>query len=709
MSRKRNVQRAGLGCALACLAASGAQAATGGALITAPVSDASLSTLARSMPSALGYATDTGPLAAGHVLEHLQLALKRPADRQAALDALVLAQTTEGAADYHRWLTPAALHDQYGPSAADIATTVAWLRSHGLTVNKVSPTGMSIDFSGTAASVGAAFHVALHGYTLHGEQHWAAASDQSIPAALSPVVAGAVLGNFFPHPLLAPSRKPSAAAMAAATVHKVGTSYTMAVQGVTYYAVTPGDFHTIYDENGLFNGTSVVGKVTGKGVTVAVAEQTDINPADVQNFRSQFGLSGFAGTLSITHPGNCVDPGFTVDDEGEAALDAEWSGAVAPDATIIEASCSSSESGFGVMTALQNLVELGTAASAISISYGGAEVGNGLVFLTEWSNLVEEGAAEGISIFVSSGDGAVDIADTGATLATSGLNVNGLASNIYDTAVGGTDFGDTVLGLNGYFWNSSNDTSGGSAKSYIPEIPWDNSCGSYVNWAGAGAAGPLQNCNNPQTATKYQNVVGGSGGQSLLFAKPSWQSTGVPGVPKDGVRDLPDISLFAANGQWNHFYLECMSNTAAGGVPCDFTNPTDFFGSAFGGTSFAAPDFAGIAALTVQLYGKVGNMAPVLYQIAKIQYKNKLLATQCQTTNFPANPLCVFHDVAVGDNSVACKTGTPNCYSNALSTAGIGISSTSTTTQATAFNAGAGYDLATGLGSVDIPQLLLNY
>jgi subtilase family serine protease len=661
------------------------------------------------MPQALGAASDQGMLAPDHALEHLQLALKRPADRQAALDALVLAQGTKGSPSYRQWLTPAQLRDQYGPRAADIATTVAWLQSHGLVVNKVSPTGMSIDFSGTAAAVGATFHTALHSYAALGQQHFSASSDQSFPAALQPVVAGAVLSNFFPHPMLTASQKPSAAAMAHATVKKVGTSYTMAVQGTTFYAVTPSDFHTIYDENVLFNGTSVLGtKVTGKGVTIAVAEQTDINPADVQNFRKQFGLSGYKGTVTITHPGNCGDAGF-IADEGEAALDVEWSGAVAPDAAIIEAACPETETTFGVETALRNLVEEGTPASAISVSYGGSEAGNGLVFLTEWSNLVEEGAAEGISIFVSTGDGAADIADTGATLATSGLNVNGLASNIYDTAVGGTDFGDTVEGLNSTFWSNSNSSTGGSAKSYVPEIPWDNSCGSYVNWKGAGAAGALQNCNNPKTKTVYQNVVGGSGGQSLLFAKPSWQLTSVPGVPNDGVRDLPDISLFAANGQWNHFYLECMSNTAEGGVPCDYSNPTDFLGSAFGGTSFAAPDFAGIAALTAQLYGRVGNMAPTLYQIAKLQYTNTLLVKQCQASVTPVDPLCVFHDVAIGDNSVACQAGTPNCFTNSLSTKGIGISSTSTTKQSTAFPATVGYDLATGLGSVDIPQLLLNF
>ena len=673
-----HIRWAGLGCTLACLTGGGVQAATGGALINGAVSDSSRTTLSYSMPQGLAASGDQGALASGHQLNHLQLVMKRSADQQAALDALVAAQTTPGSATYHQWLTPVQLRN-YGPSAADIATTEAWLQSHGLVVNKVSPTGMSIDFSGTAANVGAAFNTSLHSYTVQGAQHFSESSEQSIPSALSPVVSGAVLSNFFPHPMVSASRKPSAAVLAGGVVHKVGSSYTMTVQGTTYYAVTPSDFHTIYDENGILNGSSFLGKVTGKGVTVAVAEQTDINPADVQNFRSQFGLSGYQGTVTITHPGNCGDPGFTAADETEAAIDVEWSGAVAPDASIIEASCPADETGFGVETALQNLVEGGTKASAISVSYGGSEVENGIVFNTQWANLVEEGAAEGISIFVSSGDGAADIADTGATVGTSGVNVNGLASNIYDTAVGGTDFIDTAEGENGKFWNTSNSSTGGSAKSYVPEIPWDNSCGSTVNWQAAKAAGPLQNCNNPQTSAAYQNVVGGSGGQSLLFAKPSWQLTSVPGVPKDGVRDLPDISLFAANGFWNHFYLECMSNTANGGVPCDYSNPTDFLGSAYGGTSFAAPDFAGIAALVVEYggkVGKVGNMAPVLYQIAKVQYTNSLLVKQCQATNFPANPLCVFHDVTVGDNSVACQAGTPNCYSNASSTKGIGISST---------------------------------
>ena len=347
----------------------------------------------------------------------------------------------------------------------------------------------------------------------------------------------------------------------------------------------------------------------------------------------------------------------------------------------------------------------------ISISYGGSEQDNGVSFTQGFANLLEEGASEGISIFVSSGDGASDIGDTGAPVATSGLSVNALAASPYDTAIGGTDFGDTVLGENATYWSSTNTGIGGSAKSYIPEIPWDNSCSSVINYKAVGAKGPILNCNAATPAASYQNVVGGSGGQSLFFTKPDWQATTIPGVPNDGVRDLPDVSLFAANGFWNHFYLECMSNQAEGGVPCDPTNANDFFGSAFGGTSFGAPDFAGIAALVAEFKGfRVGNMAPRLYQLAAAQYANAVLAKSCLATKGNAiSPACVFYDVNTGDNSVACQAGTPNCFTNANSTAGIGVLSPSTTKLTPAFPAGQGYDLATGLGTVNVTNLIVNY
>ncbi len=689
-----------------------AEAAPAAPLVTGVVSDSVATPLASSVPTALAGASDHGALASTTSFTHAQLTLKRSAARQAALDALVAAQTDPGSASYRRWLTIPELRDDYGPASADISAVTQWLAAKGFHVNAVAATGMSIDFSGSAAQVASAFHTELHGFEKAGGSYIAPAGTPSIPAALSPVVDGVVISNFFPKPMRTAPTALQKSTAAAGTVQKVGTSYTMVADGTTFYAVTPSDFATIYDLTQTRNGF-LGASLTGQKQTIAVAEQTDINPADWNTFRSTFGLTGYKGTLSITHPGGCTDPGFT-GDEGEAALDAEWTSAVAPSATIIEAACEGGTFGFGVMTSLMNLVEGGTTADSISVSYGGSEQGNGLTFLNAWANLVEEAAAQGISVFVSSGDGASDINDTGANLGTNGLSVNGLATPPNVTAVGGTDFYDTAKGQNSVYWASKNSTSGGSAKSYVPEIPWDNSCSNAVNYKAAGASGPIVNCNKEAPTAKgyiYQNVVGGSGGQSLIFPKPSFQSTALPGVPNDGVRDIPDISLFAANGFWNHFYLECMSNTAEGGVPCDFTNPADFLGSAFGGTSFAAPDFAGIAALVAQADGgRVGNMAPRLYKVAALQFANSVLKKSCLATNGNAvSAACVFYDETVGDNTVACQTGTPNCATNANSKLGIGVLSTSTAVSNAAFPATSAYDLATGLGSVNITNLIVNY
>ena len=500
-----------MGCvAFTCAPTALALAATPSAtpLVTAPVTDAATVSIPGSMATSLAGTSDTGALASSHALEHLQLILKRSPARQAALDALVAAQTDPKSSSFHQWLTPAQLAASYGPAPADIAKTESWLTSRGLKVNSVSPTGMSIDFTGDAATVGSAFHTTLHGYTKNGAAHFSAASAPAIPAALAPVVSGASLSNFFPKPMLTHAASLPASALAGAKVQKIGSSYTMAAGGKTYYAVTPSDFATIYNETQAFNGTPVIGeKITGKGETLVVAEQTDINPADWTSFRTSFGLTGYPGTLAITHPGNCADPGFTAD-ETEAAIDAEWSGAVAPGAKVVEAACAGTETTFGVETTLQNLVELGTNAVAISISYGGCEQGQSLTFEQGWTNLVEEGASEGIPIFVSSGDSAVSGCDEDA-IATDGLAVNGLATPPYVTAIGGTDFLDTALGKNSTYFSSTNSTTGGSAKSYVPEIPWDNSCSNIVNYTYVGAAGPIANCNvkNPRPPTRTRSAA----------------------------------------------------------------------------------------------------------------------------------------------------------------------------------------------------------
>ena len=670
-----------------------ASAAAAAPLVTAAVDDRVTTAVTGERSSFLSVAKDLGAVDDRVALTHAVVVLKRSPDMQAAFDKLVHDQQDRKSPFYHKWLSAADLRG-YGPDASDVARVVSWLQSHGITVNSVAKSGMSIDISAPASRLGEAFHTTLHNVQLrNGETHVANMTDLAIPAALAPVLRGATLSNFFPKP----------------NYSKPRADYTFDYKGTNFYAVTPSDFATIYNLNPLLTGNNVFGiQIDGAGVTVAVVEQTDTLRRDWTNFRNAFGLSAYSGTLVYQHPGACTDPGYT-GDEVEAAIDMEYAAAAAPGATVIEAACAGGSLGFGVETALQNLVEDGTTASVFSISYGGAEQFDGLTFLAGWENLVEEGAAEGISIFVSTGDSA---AAAGEEDPVDGLGVNGLSTTPYNTAVGGTDFQDTSLGENARYWTAANSTTGGSAKSYIPEIPWDNSCSSSVIANYLGFDDAIASCNSTKTVKGppfEQPNIGGTGGQSVIYAKPSWQSA--PGVPNDGVRDQPDVSFFASNGSWSQFYLICMSDASEGGVPCNYRNRLDALGSAYGGTSVSAPAWAGTFALAVELIGKQGNAAPQLYQLATAQFNSPLLLQQCRSAlgtkmNMKA---CVFNDLTVGDNAAVCYSGTTDCYSNSESTGGLGVMRASTYSRdIDAFPTTAGYDLASGLGSVNITNLIIN-
>jgi subtilase family serine protease len=661
-------------------------------LVTRAVDDSVTVTLTRDLSAAVARASDAGVMDGSTPLPHIRLQLQRPPALQAALDTLTRNQTIRGSAEYHQWLKPADLR-KYGPAQSDIDKVTAWLTSHGLTVNEVASSGMSIDFGGTAAQVAAAFHTEMHNVSLRGEAHVANVTAPSIPAALLPVVTGVTLANFFPRP----------------AAHRVMPGFTANTPYGTFYAVAPQDFATIYNITPLRSSNNFYGEpITGAGVSLAVVEQTMIKATDWANFRKKFGLGGYQGTLTQIHPGGCKSPGFT-GDEVEAAIDSEWSSAVAPDAAIIEASCATRPPlEFGVETSLQKLVEEGTTATIFSISYENDEVAGGYTFEEGWTKLLQEGAAEGIAIFVAAGDNGTS-ADRNE-IDSDGLFVNGLADSAYNVSVGGTDFYDTALNEDSTYWRASNKKYGESALSYVPEIPWDNSCASSILWKFEKAASATALCNS--SFSNDQNGVGGSGSQSVYYKKPTWQLLGVPGMPNDGVRDQPDVSLFAANGLWAHFYLECMSDANEGGVPCDYNNANDLLGSAYGGTSFGAPAFAGIAALIQEtLNAPLGNPAPELYMIAKAQYTTPLGLGPCNATlGNKISSACVFYDVTAGDNAEACNKGTPDCLTGGGSTMGIGVLATTVGShRVLAYPAHAGYSLATGLGTVNVTNLLYDY
>ena len=676
-------------------------------------------TLSYDAPVGLHKIVDKGAVADDKVLEHLHLVLKRSAARQAALDKLVEDQLDKSSPDYHKWLSPADFGAKYGPAESDVEKTVSWLTAAGFKVESVSSDRMKIEFTGTARQIRSVFKTELHNVSTSTGNHVANMSAPAIPAALSGVGHGVTLSNFFPRPALHDVGAVSRSAKGKTTIVKRAPGFTIPVTGGYYLAVAPEDLATIYNLTPAHTGSSPLlpGPITGKGVSLVLAEQTDINTSDWTTFRKLFGLSSYkSGKLTVVHPGGCTDPGET-GDIGEAALDSEWSSAAAPDAEIVFASCAETATTFGVMTTLEKLLDEAPKGIAISVSYGGCEVGNGLSFQAEWTSLIQKAAAEGIAVFVSAGDNAVAGCDYGP-YATGGLAVNGLASSQYDTVAGGTDFADLADGTIGNYWSLNNSKNLGSALSYIPEIPWNNNCSSSVIVKYVGSPGPIHNCNDPNS-TLNQNGVGGSGGKSLYYAKPSWQKLGIKGMPSDGARDLPDVSLFAANGIWAHFYVYCQSNVDLGGAPCSTTNVNDILSSAAGGTSSVAPILAGIQALVGQLGQSgyegpqptlLGNAAPVYYQLAKLQFDTPYLLNTCKS-NLGANisPACVFNELTTGDNSSPCVEGTPNCFVSSSSTYGIGVLQQSKTVQDPAYSATLGYNQATGLGSLNVTNLLVNY
>jgi hypothetical protein len=617
-------------------------------------------------------------------MNRMLLVLQRAPKQETALRKLLDQQQTKSSPNFHKWLTPEQFGEQFGPADADIQAVTDWLTTQGFEVNRVAAGRTVIEFSGTAGLLRQALHTEIHKYVVNGEEHWANASDPQIPAALAPVVAGiASLHNF----RRKPSYHPVGTFERSKATGRVRPLFTYSQNGFTAYAVGPGDFATIYNVGPLWTQG-----IDGTGQSIAVVAQSNINPQDVADFRQMFGLPA----ARSTNPNiilNGSDPGVLASDESEAALDTEWSGAVAKGATINLVVSESTESSAGVDLSALYIVD-NNLAPVLGDSYLGCEVdlqAGGDAF---YNALWEQAAAQGITVSVASGDNGSAACDGGGTpppiAAQGGLAVSGLASTPFNVAVGGTDFDQ----LNNFslYWNATNNsTSQASAKGYIPEIPWDDSlCAQNVE---------LTNCN---PASDGSDLVGGGGGPSNKYPKPAWQ-TG-PGVPDDRARDLPDVSLFAGLGANGSFYVFCQmdANTGAGSSTssCDLNAPyADFQGA--GGTSFSAQAFAGIMALVNQKTNqRQGNANYVFYPLAAAQN-----AGNCNSSSAPGSN-CNFYDVTKSNNSVACYSATRNCSATGNSGFGIIVEPNSSTP---AWPAGAAYDLASGLGSVNVANLVNNW
>ncbi len=687
----------------------------GRALIQDRIDPAKLVTLAGNTRGEANAQNDQGAVADDLAIDHMILLLKRAPEQERAVEQFIADLYNPKSPLFHQWLTAAEFGARFGLAASDLTTITRWLESQGFTVNLVYPGGMAIDFSGKAGMVRGAFHTSLHHLNVNGVAHVANFSDPQIPEALAPAITGiASLNDFRPQKKLRPHVRAASG---------LAPKYTGSENGQTFYAIGPPDLATIYDINPLFNAG-----ITGSGQTIAVVEDTDLfTSADWNTFRSTFGLSKYtSGSLTTVQPApatgtnNCSDPGVNGDDS-EAILDAEYSTATAPGAAIVVAACSNTIATPGILIAIQNLVNGKTPPQIISISYGGCEAESGAAQNAAVNTIYQQAVAEGISVFVAAGDEGAASCDAGQSTATHGIGVSNTASTPYNVAVGGTDYADVLNGNTSTYWAATNSATFGSALSYIPEIPWDDSCAGnliavYSGFAtgygsggfcdslvgtdlqqffftvGAGSGGP-SNC-----ATGVPAIFGVAGGTCAGYAKPSWQS-GVSGIPNDGVRDIPDVSSFASDGSlWGHYSIVCYSDLLNGGAPCG-SDPGQWAG--FGGTSVASPELAGIQALVNQKVGAPqGNPNPVYYSLAA------------------SNP-SVFHSITQGEIDVNCS-GAINCFGvignldygrngRVFDTTFGGSLSVSSTSFSAAYAANPGWSFANGLGSVDANNLVTSW
>jgi subtilase family serine protease len=677
--------------------------------ITQPIDETNLVTLKGNTHPLARPEFDRGPAPESQPMNRALLLLQRSPDQEAALRQLLDEQQSKSSPNFHQWLTPAQFGQRFGPSDADIATVTAWLQSHGFSVNRISAGRTVIEISGTAGQIRNAFHTEMHNYVVNGESHWANASDPQIAAALAPVVAGFSSLNDFPDEALSHQMSQVQISHNGDQPQLTGQCTNSAGAEFTCYAVTPYDFATIYNVLPLWNGTGGAA-IDGTGQTIAIVAESDICTAgspdfnvttacngrdDVQAYRSAFGLSGFGPPVNVILDG--PDPGIG---DLEAALDVEVSGAVARNAQIELVAAESTDATDGDRLSAQYIVD-NNLAPVMSMSFGNCEASLGAGGNAYFNSLWEQAAAEGITVVISAGDSGsagCDPSSSGGG-ASNGLAVSGIASTPFNVAMGGTDFNDA--GNQTTYWKpqtQNNQTTGQSATRYIPEIPWNLSC----------ATSGSQGCTSLPQNSPSLVVAAGGGGQSSIYPKPSWQNgpeiTGLPST--DGDRDIPDVSFFSSIGSSSDAaYLICLSGSGSGASPCSLSTGAGLY--LIGGTSAAAPAFAGVMAMVNQSAAtqsvpapRQGNANYILYSLAAQEQ-----FASCNSASVAGGNNCVFYDITTGNNSVPCVGGYPNCSFPTNSNYGILVDSNGDP----AWSASTGYDMATGLGSMNVANLVRNW
>ena len=734
-----------------------------------------------------GAAIDLGRIDPKTPMQSMRMVLRSSPDQTKELRRILDEQQDLRTANFHQWMTPEDFGKSFGVHDRDIKQVKNWLASQGFTVENVTKSKRIIQFSGTAGHVERAFQTQMHAYIVNGENHISAGNEISVPAALAPVISGVHgLHNFFPkshlvgaHTLAdeelarggraSQASQPSGGQQSGQTSGerhgnvKPGPKYS---SGTGTHYVGPADFATIYNTKPLLQAG-----IDGTGQTIAVVGRSDILLSDVQTYRQLFNLP--PNDPIFIHAGQ--DNGTEGGDDGESDLDVEIPGGIAPGATIKFVIGTPTFNVDGITNSIEYIVE-NNIADIMSISYGSCEDVEG-VGGNQFNNAIfEQAAAQGISTFVASGDnGPAGCDNQNDNYEVMGYATDSEGSTPYVVSVGGTEFYPDASGASTYWGtNGVNDIYLGSALTYIPEYPWNESrvaspaptgeSGSSLSglWSASGGisayylrpawqqgpgitngSDPALTLGNGATGLWVADVNITSGGSGYTSAPTVTFSGGgcadqasaaavvsggavvgltfngytahyrgfgctsaptiafsggggtgaaataitgqmqtpaylVTGVPH---RMTPDISLNASSGHDPTFFCSegvCQISSAGALLNAGLV----------GGTSVAAPSMAGVQALINQANGgRQGMPGYIYYTLAANQN-----TANCNSSLPPApGSNCAFQDVTLGNNLICGRSGS-GC-SATLTQAKIG------------FNAGIGYDMASGLGSPNAANL----
>jgi subtilase family serine protease len=601
--------------------------------IARPVSDSQTVRLAGSIVPVVGAGDDLGRVGADTRLSGITIHFRLTTQQQADLNALVEEQQTPGSVLYHQWLTPAEYASRFGLSNNDLKQIRTWLEEQGFTIDRISESRTSMSFSGTANHVELAFQTEIHRYRFASQIHFANATDLSIPADLADVIQSVRnLNDFRPKPQL--------------RFRNIRPDFTSAQSGNHF--MTPKDLGTIYDIAAAYSAG-----YNGAGQSIAIVGQSEVNVSDVEHFQAATGLA-VNDPISILVPGSGTAQ-HSSGDESESDLDLEYSGGIGTGATIYFVYVGNNAN-YSVFDSIQYAVDT-RIAPIISISYGACETELSSSDFSTLESIMRQGASQGQSIIAASGDSGSSscYGDSGLTAAQQkALVVAYPASSAYVTGLGGTEFPQAdVSSSNTTYWQSASGSDvTGSAKSYIPEQAWNDDSSQY-------------------------GLASGGGGVSVLTARPSWQK-GVTGIPSGSFRLVPDISLDSSADDAG--YLYCTSDSSSwsqgqqGSCTNGFRDASTQALTVAGGTSFAAPIFAGMLSIINQKEQATGQglIDPTLYTLA------------ASSSTYAS----AFHDVTSGGNQ--CTAGSQYCASAGEQQ----------------YPATTGYDMATGLGSIDLYGLL---